>query len=59
MKKFIVTINSAWNVLKFKFSKYDEACKFMCNAFISSVGQVKCTLETLELEDITNEEQNN
>ena len=59
MKKFIVTINSDWNVLRFKFSKYDEACKFMCNAFISSVGQVKCTLETLELEDITNEEQNN
>ena len=53
MKKFIVTINSDWNVVKFKFSKQDEACKFMGEAINSSVGQVKCTLE---VEDIINEE---
>ena len=53
MKKFIVTINSDWNVVKFKFSKQDEACKFMSEAVNSSVEQVKCTLE---VEDITNEE---
>ena len=56
MKKFIVTINSDWNVLRFKFSKHDEAFKFMHEAFISSVGQVICKLE---VEDITNEEKYN
>ena len=56
MKKFIVTINSDWNVVRFKFSTHDEAFKFMHEAFISSVGQVICKLEVLELEDITNEE---
>ena len=53
MKKFIVTINSDWNVVKFKFSKQDEACKFMGEAINSSVGQATFTLEA---EDITNEE---
>ena len=53
MKKFIVTLNADWNVLKFEFSKQDEACKFMGEAVNSSVEQVKCILE---VEDITNEE---
>ena len=56
MKKFIVTINSDWNVVRFKFSTHDEAFKFMHEAFISSVGQVICKLE---VEDITDEEENN
>ena len=53
MKKFIVTINSDWNVLRFKFLKQDDACRFMAEAVKASTLQVKCTLE---LEDITNEE---
>ena len=53
MKKFIVTINANWNVLKFEFSKQDDACRFMAEAVKASAIQVKCTLE---LEDITNEE---
>ena len=53
MKKFIVTLNANWNVLKFEFSKQDEACKFMGEAVNSSVEQVICKLE---VEDITNEE---
>ena len=53
MKKFVVTISEVWNVLRFEFSKQDEACKFMGEAVNSSVEQVKCTLE---VEDITNEE---
>ena len=52
MKKFIVTINSDWNVLKFEFSKQDDACKFMGEAVNSSAEQIKCILE---VEDITNE----
>ena len=53
MKKFVVTISEGWNVLRFEFSKQDEACKFMGEAVNSSIEQVKCTLE---VEDITNEE---
>ena len=53
MKKFTVTINADWNVLKFEFSDVDKACKFMGEAVKSSKIQVKCTLE---MEDITNEE---
>ena len=53
MKKFIVTLNADWNVLKFEFSKQDDACKFMAEAANSSAEQIKCTLE---VEDITNEE---
>lgn len=56
MKKFIVTINSDWNVVKFEFSKQDKACKFMGEAANSSIGQVICKLE---VEDITNEERQN
>ena len=56
MKKFVVTISEGWNGLRFEFSKQDEACKFMGEAVNSSVEQVKCTLE---LEDITDEEENN
>ena len=53
MEKFVVTISEGWNVLRFEFSKQDEACKFMGEAVNSCVEQVKCTLE---VEDITNEE---
>ena len=53
MKKFLVTIKSDWNVIKFEFSKQDDACKFMGEAVNSSAEQLKCTLE---VEDITNEE---
>ena len=53
MKKFIVTLNADWNVLKFEFSKQDDACRFMAEAVKTSTIKVKCTLE---LEDITNEE---
>ena len=53
MKKFIVTLNADWYVLKFEFSKQDDACKFMGEAVNSSAEQIKCTLE---VEDITNEE---
>ena len=53
MKKFVVTISEGWNWLRCKFSKQDDACKFMGEAVNSSVEQVKCTLE---VEDITNEE---
>ena len=54
MKKFIVTLNADWNVLKFEFSKQDDACKFMSEAVKASTLQIKCTLE---VEDITNEEE--
>ena len=56
MKKFIVTLNADWNVLKFEFSKQDDACIFMAKAVRASTIKVKCTLE---LEDITDEEENN
>ena len=53
MIKFIVTLNADWNVLKFEFSKQDDACRFMTDAVKASTLKVKCTLE---VEDITNEE---
>ena len=56
MKKFIVTLKADWNVLKFEFSKQDDACRFMAEVVKASTIQVKCTLE---LKDIINEEQNN
>ena len=55
MKTFIVTISEGWNTLRFEFLKQEEACKFMGEAVRTSTSQVKCTLE---LEDITDEEQN-
>ena len=56
MKKFVVTISEGWNGLRFEFSKQDDACKFMGEAVKTCAAQVKCTLE---LEDITDEEENN
>lgn len=56
MKKFIVTLNADWNVLKFEFSEQNDACRFMAEAVKTSTIKVKCTLE---LEDITDEEENN
>ena len=53
MKKFIVRISKGWDVLKFEFSKQEEACQFMGEAVVTSAEPVKCTLE---LEDITDEE---
>ena len=55
MKKFIVTLKGDWNVLKFEFSKQNDACRFMAEAVKTSTIQVKCTLE---LEDIIHEENN-
>ena len=56
MKKFVVTISEGWNGLRFEFSKQNDACRFMADAVKTSTIQVKCTLE---LEDITDEEENN
>ena len=53
MIKFIVTLNADWNVLKFEFSKQDDACRFMAEAVKASTLKVICKLE---VEDITNEE---